>query len=250
MQAQPEFGFKQLLTHVIGDMARALSERSGEDKQHQATRTQSAVHTIMGFRPRDAIEAMLAGHCVMFHELMTDSTRGTLRGEMDNVRRATRSNIVAMDRSFNASLDRLERCQNRVSDGDRDVTVTEPAQVRPEAVQKPVVAKRAETPRPAQTRPIQTPAAERSPAQDTPPRSPSIRMEAIEAIRTEVAASALGFAPEARASYCLASPIAAQAALLAGDVGRFTMSGGFARVAEVVPGSPVDGAGAADRNVP
>jgi hypothetical protein len=67
----------------------------------------------MAFQPRDAIEAMLAGHCVMFHEMIVDSVHHTLHGEDDAARRPTRSSIVAMDKAFGNSLTRLERCQTR-----------------------------------------------------------------------------------------------------------------------------------------
>ena len=56
---------------------------AGETKDQQAARAVAATHMILGFFPRDVIEAMLAGRCVMFHELIVDSLRDTLRGEVD-----------------------------------------------------------------------------------------------------------------------------------------------------------------------
>ena len=109
MDTAAEFGFKELFNYVIGEMAKAVSERNGETKQQQSTRSQAVVRMIMGFLPRDVIEAMLAGRCVMFHEVTTDSVRDTLRGEMDTMRRATRSGIVAMNKSFAGNLGLLER---------------------------------------------------------------------------------------------------------------------------------------------
>jgi hypothetical protein len=120
MAPQQQFGFKELFTHVIGDMARAICERSGESTQQQFVRTQAATHMILGLQPRDVIEAMLAGHCVMFHSVMTDSIHDTLRGEMDTMRRGTRANIVALNRAFHINLDRLARYQTRPSEGTRD----------------------------------------------------------------------------------------------------------------------------------
>jgi hypothetical protein len=127
METQPAFGFHQLLSHLLGDMAKAVSERNGETKQQQISRSQAAVHTIMGMLPRDAIEAMLAGHCLMLHELMTDAVHDTLRGELGASRRATRSGIVAMDKAFVGNLQRLEHYQARPADGRRDVPNEQPA---------------------------------------------------------------------------------------------------------------------------
>ena len=76
-------------------------------------RSQAAVHAIMGFLPCDAIEAILAGHRIMFHKTMTDSVRDTLRGEIDTARRGTRADIVAMDKAFSKNLTRLERYRSR-----------------------------------------------------------------------------------------------------------------------------------------
>jgi hypothetical protein len=112
MDTQPSLTARDLLTHVIGDIAKALSDRSGEPAGRDR-RSLAAVHTIMAFQPRDAIEAMLAGHCVMFHELIVDSVHDTLRGEEEAPRRATRSGIVAMDKAFGDNLSRLERYQTR-----------------------------------------------------------------------------------------------------------------------------------------
>jgi hypothetical protein len=120
MNAQPDFGFKELFSHVVGDMAKAICERNGETKEQGFTRSRAAVHMIMGFLPRDVIEAMLSGHCVMFHELMADSVRDTLRGEADTTRRATRNSIIAMDKAFGNNLTRLERYRLRPSEGRRD----------------------------------------------------------------------------------------------------------------------------------
>ena len=113
MDTTAAFGFGELFNSLIGDMAKAVCERVGETKQQQVIRSQTAVHAIMGFLPRDAIEAMLAGHCLMFHEMMTDSVRDTLRGEIDTARRATRATIVAMDKAFGNNLTRLERYRSR-----------------------------------------------------------------------------------------------------------------------------------------
>jgi hypothetical protein len=113
MESQPAFTLKDLLTHVIAAVTKAVSDRSGEPQPRQYARTQAAAHAIAAFQPRDAIEAMLAGHCLMLHEMIVDSVHTTLSGEEPATHRATRSGIVAMDKAFGANLDRLERYQTR-----------------------------------------------------------------------------------------------------------------------------------------
>src|SRR5882757_6744988 len=120
MEPHGQFGLKDVLTHMIADMAKAVCERPNESQEQQFTRTQVAIQMILGLQPRDVLEAMLAGHGVMMHAVMTDSVQDTLRGQVDKMRRGTRANIVALNRAFFMNVDRLEKCQ-------RD---------RPEVVQK------------------------------------------------------------------------------------------------------------------
>lgn len=109
MDAQPTFGPDDVLAHIVGDIAQAVCERPGETPRQQVIRSQVAVQTMMEFQPRDAIEAMLASHCLMFHEMIGDSVHVTLRSEEAMTRRATRAGIVAMDNAFGNNLARLER---------------------------------------------------------------------------------------------------------------------------------------------
>ena len=103
----------ELFNHVVGDMAEAVCQRPGESAQQRAKRLQVATGTVMAFSPRDLIETVLAGRCVMFHELVVDSIHHTLRGELDTTRRATRATIVAMDKAFGNNLARFERYRTR-----------------------------------------------------------------------------------------------------------------------------------------
>lgn len=231
MDTQPAFGFKELLTHIVGDMAKAMCERNGETKQQEFSRSQAAAHTIMGFLPRDAIEAMLAGHCVMFHEMMVDSVRDTLRGEMDTMRRATRSSIVAMDKRFGNNLARLERFQKRPSEGRRDAPVADEVSIKAqgeESVERAEVKPTASAP----TRPVQTPEAAVEPQREVlPPR---------------VAETSAIFTPSPDAiAACRANP-EAMAALDAGDSARFARALGIDvpneayLAAASIQGSPFD----------
>jgi hypothetical protein len=199
MDPQPAFGFKELLTHIVSDMARAVCERMGETQQHQFTRTQATAHMIMGFLPRDAIEAILAGHCVMFHEMMTDSIHDTLRGEMDSYRRATRANIVALDKCFGNNLERLERYQARPAQGRRD---------EPDALPVDTLGD-VEVPARPEPQPPSRAARKPAPATPTQPRAEAVFRPSPEAIAA-----------------CRANP-EAMAALEAGDHAAFARAMGI-----------------------
>jgi hypothetical protein len=84
----------------------------------------------MAFQPEDVIEAMIASHCVMFHELIVDSLHDTLIGEDPASRRPARSNIVAMDKAFGNNLARLEAYRTRRVEASHDI---QPMPARDEA---------------------------------------------------------------------------------------------------------------------
>jgi hypothetical protein len=241
MDTQPAFGIKELFSHVIGDMAKAISERNGETKQQQFVRSQAAVHTILSFSPRDAIEAMLAGHCVMFHEVMTDSVRETLRGEVDTMRQSTRGNLVALNKQFTGNLDRLRRFQTRASDAGRVPAGIQPAEAKGEPVE-PAVAAAPTSPIPVRTEPAETRAAT-TPAREQPevPRQADATpadqavsettdvpdLNDPDALIVQSDAATIVFHPSAETvAACRANP-EAMAALEAGDPGRFARAMGL-----------------------
>jgi hypothetical protein len=110
------FGFEDLVTFALTDMAKAMSERNGESEAQQLARCEAAVHMIMAFAPRDVIEVMLAGHCVMLHEVMTVDVRDSLCGEAAGNRRS----VVVLNRAFNDNLERLERYRQRPAASPRE----------------------------------------------------------------------------------------------------------------------------------
>ena len=66
---------------------------------------------LQSFRPRDAIDLMLVGQLVEFHEILADGTRELLRGmtESPSVKQRTRSSLVAIGRVCLSYIDRLEK---------------------------------------------------------------------------------------------------------------------------------------------
>jgi hypothetical protein len=126
MDTQPTFGPQDVIASIVGQVANSVSERPGESRQRRDDRAQTAIGAIMAFRPRDPVEAILAGHCLMFHEMIVDDVRHAFCGEGKQTQRATRSGIVAMDRAFGANL--VRRRQHRAARPQE----TEPADDRTE----------------------------------------------------------------------------------------------------------------------
>jgi hypothetical protein len=229
MDPTQPFGFTELFTHAVGATAKALCERNGETREHQFARSQAAVAMIMGMLPRDTIEAMLAGHCVMLHELMVDSVHDTLSGEMETTRRATRSGIVAMDKCFRGNLALLERYQMRNAQWRRDA----PAAAQDQAA---------------------TTAPDAAPTAEDPPQTPErdIAAGASDARQpTELRATLTLTPPPEVLAACLANK-EAMAALEAGDAAGFARAMGVELpdeaylAAAAMPGNPFD-VGSRDR---
>jgi hypothetical protein len=197
-------------------------------------RIQAATHMIMGFLPRDVIEATLAGHCVMFHELMTNTVHTTLRGEVDTARRGTRAGIIAMDKAFANNLARLEHYRLRPSQGQRDVAEARPADAQ--------VAAEIRQPEAQAAPPSGQSASAATPPAETPEIPAIAQPEPALAATDPVDGTTVTFRPSpAVIAECRANP-EAMAALDAGDPERFARAMGLdmpteADLAAADPGS-------------
>ena len=269
MASTSEFGFKELFAQIIGDIAKAVCERSGETPQQQFARSQAAVHMIMGFLPRDVVEVLLAGHCVLFHETMLAAVHDTLHGEADATRQGTRSALVAMNKEFNSNLGLLARYQARPSAGRLETSEAGPAAVRRETPGAPPATGRRDTPLAdpdaviiARTGATLSPAGptETAAAAEVPPSVETTRPAAQPAQPAPVSAAQeeldwlMEHDPEARMEYCPSPAMLAEcqanpeavAALKAGDPARFAKALGIAIPDEAfleaasTPGSPFD----------
>lgn len=96
-----------LVTHLVAGIAEAVSDRAGEPHERRLTRARTTAELVNAFQPRDAVEAMLIGHCVMLHEMIVESVHATMRGEDTPRRHTARGNIVALDKAFGNNLTRL-----------------------------------------------------------------------------------------------------------------------------------------------
>jgi hypothetical protein len=113
MDTEPEFTLRDLLTHICGGVAKAVATRPGESEKHNYIRVQAAGLMVLAFSPRDSIEAMLAGRCVMLHEMIVDGVGKVMCPNEAATPPLTSAAIVSMDRAFGANLTRLERYQTR-----------------------------------------------------------------------------------------------------------------------------------------
>src|SRR3954454_9556435 len=121
METPRPLTLRDVLTHIVGDIAKAVSARPGEAPHQRVRRIQAASHTVMSVQSTDAVEAMFAGHCVIFHEVLVDMVQRTMSGQDDASGRSSKSIIVAFDKAFGNNLRRLERYRAGRADALADV---------------------------------------------------------------------------------------------------------------------------------
>jgi hypothetical protein len=126
MQAPPAFGFQQLVPELLRGLAEAVSERPGESESQRFGRHQTAIFSVMALWPRDATEAILASHCVMYDHVLRDATHDLLRAEAEPVKRRIRSQLLSVGRLFLQSLGQLDRLQTRAGQPAASVPSTAP----------------------------------------------------------------------------------------------------------------------------
>jgi hypothetical protein len=126
MLTRDEFGSRELFAQIVTDMAKAIADRDDEPAQQRQSRARAVVDIVSDVRPRDAIETMIAGHCIIFHEMILDSLRDTGLGDL-TARAKGRSTVVAMNKAFQENLRRLEHFQARPSD-EQDARVADQAE--------------------------------------------------------------------------------------------------------------------------
>src|SRR6266702_2639291 len=73
MHTPTETYAQDAISGIIAGTAAALSRRPGDNSQQQQVRADAAAAAIRQFEPQNVIEAMLAGHSVMFHRLLNDA---------------------------------------------------------------------------------------------------------------------------------------------------------------------------------
>src|SRR5258708_3797037 len=113
MPASPEFGFQQLLTELLRGLADAVADRPGETEAQRFARHQTVIFSVMAFLPRDAMETILAGQCVLLDHLLRDATSDLLRSEAAPGKLRVRSQITALGRLFLKHLEQLRLLQAR-----------------------------------------------------------------------------------------------------------------------------------------
>ena len=112
---------EQVLAEIARGIAGAVADRPRENKTENkmeseaegAARRRAAVLGIAAFQPRDAIEAMLAGQCILAGHLLRDAARDVFQCEIGTLKTKARAQTVAIGALFLRYLRQLRREQAR-----------------------------------------------------------------------------------------------------------------------------------------
>jgi hypothetical protein len=116
MTPDPDFGYEHLMTELIRGVIHTVADLPGLTEAQRLLRHQTTVYAIMGLQPRDAVETMLAGHCVIYDHLLRDGARDLLRGQAEQIKLRARPSIHGSRKMFLTALATLSKMQLRPAD--------------------------------------------------------------------------------------------------------------------------------------
>jgi hypothetical protein len=116
MNTDTGFTYQTAMGEITREVIETVADRPGDSQARRRARQQATVYTMMSFLPRDPVETMLAGHCVIFDHLLRDGARDTLRGQPEDIKLRARPGLHASGKMFLAHLNKFEQLRNRSVD--------------------------------------------------------------------------------------------------------------------------------------
>jgi hypothetical protein len=113
MRPDPNFGHKEIVTEIIRGVADTVASKPGLSPERQASAVQTVVCSVMAFIPRDPVETMMAGHCIVYDHMLRDGARDMLGGKAELEMIKARPGVLACGKMFLATVAMLIRMQRR-----------------------------------------------------------------------------------------------------------------------------------------
>ncbi len=113
MQPGPTFGYEQIVTELIRGILDTVADKPGLTPERKAAAQQTVVCSVMAYNPRDPIETMMAGQCIVYDHMLRDGARDMLRGQAELIKIKARPGILSIGKMFLATMDTLCRMQGR-----------------------------------------------------------------------------------------------------------------------------------------
>lgn len=116
MQTDTGFTFETAMGEICQGVIETVADRPGDSEAKRFARHQTTAWTMMSMRPRDPLETMLAGHCVIFDHMLREGARDLLRGQSEQIRLRARPQVHASGKLFIVHLDKFEQMARRPAD--------------------------------------------------------------------------------------------------------------------------------------
>src|ERR1700761_7440470 len=107
MDMASTFTFEAAMSEICRGVLEAV-DRPEDSAAARLRRQQTTIYSLLSFRPRDPVEAMLAGQCVIFDHLLRRGMRDLSRGPSESARQRAKPGILAAGKTFLAHLTRLD----------------------------------------------------------------------------------------------------------------------------------------------
>ena len=199
MSVPAAFGFQQLTTEIIRGVVAAVADHPGDTDARRFARQQTVVFSVMAFLPRDAVETMLAGQCVVFDHLLRDGARDLLRGQAETIKLRVRPQLNATGNMVLKTLSHLARLQSRPAEGTAVAPAPRPAEATGAATTPARAAEPAPAPKPATPAAAQPPALPPAAVPGTSPApawTPEMPAPSLRSLKGGVSLTALSIASE------------------------------------------------------
>ena len=102
------------LAHILLDgVMGALTARGDLTPEQKQTRARGLWAVVANCEPRDAIQTMLVGQCLLFNEMIADGGRDVLVGMMDTLKSRAQSNLNGLSRALQQNIAMLVRLRDK-----------------------------------------------------------------------------------------------------------------------------------------
>jgi hypothetical protein len=116
MRQSQAFGHEQIVTELIRGVLDTVADNPNHSPERREATRQTVVCSLMSYNPRDAIETMLAGQCIVYDAVMRDGARDLLRGQAELIKIKARPGILAAGKIYLDTTEMIVRMQGRALD--------------------------------------------------------------------------------------------------------------------------------------
>jgi hypothetical protein len=131
----PPFAAASAYGVLLDGIVAALCGHGDSTSAERDARASGIRALVAAEQPRDALEMMLLGQCLLFHEVIAAAGRDLLRGSTEALKLRAQSNLNGLNRSLRQSLDALRKARDKTD------AAAEAPKRRAEPAKKPAAAR-------------------------------------------------------------------------------------------------------------